>query len=102
MRITSTSSTRTMRFRDSGQCCRSSPRSSAATGRSRDPLIGAVVIYLADQLVFKEFMPIGHQIVLGALLAAMILFAPEGLLSVFAKRLPWPGRMRVAAASRDA
>ena len=66
------------------------------------PLIGAVVIYLADQLVFKEFMPIGHQIVLGALLAAMILFAPEGLLSVFAKRLPWPGRMRVAAASRDA
>ncbi len=32
------------------------------------PLIGAVVIYLADQLVFKEFMPIGHQIVLGALL----------------------------------
>ncbi len=32
----------------------------------------------------------------------MILFAPEGLLPVFAKRLPWPGRMRVAAASRDA
>ena len=66
------------------------------------PLIGAVVIYLADQLVFKEFMPIGHQIVLGALLAAMILFAPEGLLSIFAKRLPRPDRMRVAAASRDA
>ena len=66
------------------------------------PLIGAVVIYLADQLVFKEFMPIGHQIVLGALLATMILFAPEGLLSVFAKRLPWLGRPRVAAVSRDA
>ena len=66
------------------------------------PLVGAVVIYLADQLVFKEFMPIGHQIVLGALLAAMILFAPEGLLSIFAKRLPRPDRMRVAAASRDA
>ena len=66
------------------------------------PLIGAVVIYLADQLVFKEFMPIGHQIVLGALLAAMILFAPEGLLSVFKNRMRWPSRMRVAAASRDA
>jgi hypothetical protein len=50
------------------------------------PVIGAVVIYLADQLVFKEFMPIGHQIVLGALLAAMILFAPEGLLSAVTDR----------------
>ena len=66
------------------------------------PLIGAVVIYLADQLVFKELMPIGHQIVLGALLAAMILFAPEGLLSVFAKRLPRLGRARVTALSGDA
>ncbi len=66
------------------------------------PVIGAVVIYLADQLVFKEFMPIGHQIVLGALLAAMILFAPEGLLSAFTNRLPWPGRMRLADTSRDA
>jgi branched-chain amino acid transport system permease protein len=65
-------------------------------------LIGAVVVYLADQLVFKALMPIGHQIVLGALLGAMILFAPEGLLSVFAKRVPWPGRGRIVAASRDA
>ena len=54
------------------------------------PLIGAVVVYLADQLVFKALMPIGHQIVLGALLGAMILFSPEGLLSMFAKRVPWP------------
>ena len=66
------------------------------------PLIGAVVIYLADQLVFKEFMPIGHQIVLGALLAAMILFAPEGLLSVFAKRMRWWSRTRNGAVSIDA
>jgi branched-chain amino acid transport system permease protein len=66
------------------------------------PLIGAVVVYLADQLVFQAFMPIGHPIVLGALLGAMLLLAPEGLLSVFAKRLPWPGRSRIAAASRDA
>jgi len=66
------------------------------------PLIGAVVIYLLDQLVFKELMPIGHQIILGALLAAMILLAPEGLLSVFARRVRWPGRSGVAVASRDA
>ena len=66
------------------------------------PLIGAVVVYLLDQLVFKAFVPIGHQIVLGALLGAMILFSPEGLLSVFAKRVPRLGRKRAAVASGDA
>jgi branched-chain amino acid transport system permease protein len=59
------------------------------------PLIGAVVVYLADQLVFKAFMPIGHQIVLGVLLGTMILLAPAGLLSL-AKRVPWSGRLRAA------
>ena len=44
------------------------------------PIVGAVVIYLADQLVFKAIMPSGHQIVLGALLCAMVLFSPTGLL----------------------
>jgi branched-chain amino acid transport system permease protein len=56
------------------------------------PIVGAVVVYLVDQLVFKAVMPIGHQIVLGALLAAMILRSPEGLLPlVFSRR-----RTRVA------
>jgi branched-chain amino acid transport system permease protein len=67
------------------------------------PLVGAVVVYLLDQLVFKAMMPIGHQIVLGALLGAMILFAPQGLLSVFGQR---PSRRflrpRIADASGDA
>ena len=44
------------------------------------PIVGAVVVYLVDQLVFKEVMPIGHQIVLGALLGGMILLSPGGLL----------------------
>jgi branched-chain amino acid transport system permease protein len=43
------------------------------------PLVGAVVVYLADQLLFKALMPIGHQIVLGVLLGAMILLSPGGL-----------------------
>lgn len=43
------------------------------------PVIGAVLIYLADQLLFKALLPSGHQIVLGVLLAAMILLAPDGL-----------------------
>ena len=66
------------------------------------PLVGAVVVYLADQLVFKALMPIGHQIVLGGLLGAMILFAPEGLLSLFAKRGRGASRRPVAAAASDA
>ena len=50
------------------------------------PMIGAVVIYLVDQLVFKAVLASGHQIVLGIVLAAMILFAPDGLLDLFKKR----------------
>jgi branched-chain amino acid transport system permease protein len=50
------------------------------------PLAGAVVIYLADQLAFKAIMPSGHQIVLGALLCAMVLFSPGGLLPLLAGR----------------
>jgi branched-chain amino acid transport system permease protein len=51
------------------------------------PLVGAVVVYLVDQLVFKAMMPIGHQIMLGALLGAMILWSPGGLVPVVARRL---------------
>lgn len=47
------------------------------------PGIGAVVIYLVDQLAFKPLVSTGHQIVLGALLGGMILFAPDGLVPLF-------------------
>jgi branched-chain amino acid transport system permease protein len=50
------------------------------------PIVGAVVVYLVDQLVFKAVMPIGHQIVLGALLGAMILLSPGGLLPLLRPR----------------
>ena len=46
------------------------------------PVIGAVFVYLIDQLVFKSYIPSGHQIMLGALRAGMVLFSPTGL-------LPW-------------
>lgn len=56
------------------------------------PLVGALVVYLADQLIFKSVMPIGHQIVLGVLLGAMILYSPDGLLPLLRnrRRLPVP------------
>lgn len=44
------------------------------------PIVGAVVVYLVDQLIFKSLIPSGHQIILGALLIAMILWSPGGLL----------------------
>lgn len=50
------------------------------------PVIGALVVYLADQLIFKSIMPTGHQLVLGALLVAMIVFSPSGLMSLLKKR----------------
>lgn len=49
------------------------------------PIVGAVVVYLIDQLIFKNIMPSGHQLVLGVLLVAMIVFSPEGLLSLVRK-----------------
>lgn len=50
------------------------------------PIVGAVVVYLVDQLVFKAVLPNGHQIVLGALLGAMILFSPGGLLPLLVRK----------------
>ena len=55
------------------------------------PIVGAVVVYLVDQLVFKAVMPIGHQIMLGALLGAMILWSPGGLLPALSRKLPQRG-----------
>ena len=49
------------------------------------PIIGAVVVYLVDQLVFKNLIASGHQIILGALLIGMILWSPGGLLPPLAR-----------------
>ena len=43
------------------------------------PLVGAVVVYLVDQLVVKSFLPSGHQLILGMVLVAMIVASPDGL-----------------------
>lgn len=51
------------------------------------PLVGAVVVYLVDQLAFKPILPQGHQIVLGVLLGAMILFSPGGLMPMLMAKL---------------
>ena len=49
------------------------------------PLVGAVVVYLVDQLVVKNFLPSGHQMVLGVVLVAMIVTSPDGLLALVRK-----------------
>lgn len=52
------------------------------------PVIGALAIYLVDQLVFKALLPQGHQLILGALLGIMILFSPGGLLPLLGRFRP--------------
>lgn len=49
------------------------------------PLIGAVVVYLVDQLFVKNIMPTGHQLVLGLVLVVMIIASPDGLLGLVRK-----------------
>lgn len=44
------------------------------------PLVGAVTVYLVDQLVFKSLIPSGHQLILGVLLVGMVIFSPDGLI----------------------
>lgn len=62
------------------------------------PIIGAVTVYLVDQLIFKNLMPTGHQLVLGALLVAMIIFSPSGLVPLARKT---PGVKRLVAGSAE-
>jgi branched-chain amino acid transport system permease protein len=54
------------------------------------PVIGALVVYLADQLVFKTMMPTGHQLVLGVLLVLLIVVSPSGLMSLMKKKQAAP------------
>lgn len=49
------------------------------------PIIGAVVVYLVDQLFVKNILPSGHQLVLGVVLVAMIVASPNGLLALMHK-----------------
>ncbi|SUE62737.1 branched-chain amino acid ABC transporter permease [Roseomonas gilardii] len=49
------------------------------------PVLGAVVIYLFDQVIAKSLIPVGHQILLGVVLAAMVLAAPNGLAGLMSR-----------------
>ncbi len=46
------------------------------------PALGAVVMFLADQLLFKALLPYGHQLILGVVLGAVILLRPQGVASL--------------------
>jgi branched-chain amino acid transport system permease protein len=61
------------------------------------PVVGAVVIYLFDQIIAKAILPVGHQILLGFLLAGMVLVAPNGLFGLFARRKSKPEAAHAAA-----
>lgn len=50
------------------------------------PVVGAMVVYLVDQLIFKSLIPVGHQLILGALLVAMIIYSPGGLVPLASRK----------------
>ena len=58
------------------------------------PLLGAVTVYLVDQLIFKSLIPSGHQLILGMLLVGMVIFSPDGLIPPLRKLF---GRRHAAA-----
>ncbi len=62
------------------------------------PVCGAVVIYLFDQVIAKSLIPVGHQILLGILLAVMVLLAPNGLSGLAARLFPKHAEKRHAGA----
>lgn len=62
------------------------------------PVFGAVVIYLFDQVIAKSLIPVGHQILLGILLAVMVLLAPNGLAGLVARFFPKATEKRHAGA----
>lgn len=62
------------------------------------PIFGAVVIYMFDQVVAKSLIPVGHQILLGIVLAVMVLAAPNGLTGLAARLFPRAAEKRHAEA----
>ncbi|MFG1266068.1 branched-chain amino acid ABC transporter permease [Xanthobacter aminoxidans] len=62
------------------------------------PIFGAVVIYMFDQVVAKSLIPVGHQILLGIVLAVMVLVAPNGLSGLVGRLFPRAARTRQGSA----
>ncbi len=59
------------------------------------PALGALAMFLSDQILFKALLPYGHQLLLGVVLGAVILLRPDGIASLLPRSLR---RARHAAA----
>jgi branched-chain amino acid transport system permease protein len=46
------------------------------------PLLGAMVLYPADQLLFHTWLPLGHSALYGIIVVAAMLFFPHGICSI--------------------
>jgi branched-chain amino acid transport system permease protein len=51
------------------------------------PILGGIVIYCLDQLVFKALIPEGHQVLLGVVLVVTVVVSTDGIAAL-------PGRWR--------
>lgn len=48
-------------------------------GRFYGPVLGAMVLYPLDQLVFQPWLPLGHAAIFGLVIVLTILFFPQGI-----------------------
>ncbi len=46
----------------------------------------SLIVYLADQLLFKAILPAGHQLILGVVLVAVVILAPHGLMGSLTRK----------------
>ena len=53
------------------------------------PPLGAVILLTFEELVWRNFLTI-HAAVLGLIIVVLVLFLPNGILSLMRER--WPGR----------
>ena len=52
------------------------------------PLVGTVFLVWVDELIWRSF-PVLNNFLLGLIIAALILFAPRGIIGSAMRRYPW-------------
>jgi branched-chain amino acid transport system permease protein len=66
------------------------------------PVIGGLVIYCLDQLVFKAIIPEGHQILLGVMLVVTVIVSTDGIAALPGQLRSFRDRRRSSRATTEA
>jgi branched-chain amino acid transport system permease protein len=60
------------------------------------PVIGAAIMMFVTQILLSRFLEV-HLLITGAIVVAIVLLMPKGILGVLAEDLPWRRRRPAAA-----